>query len=71
MKRLYDFGYVNTFQVFKSIAAGKVRDENINFESHRTSLISEKVQAKQNPCYLQKFQAAIRCLAIKPTQQVS
>ena len=37
---LYDFGYANTFriqEVFKSIATGKVRDENINFESDRTS----------------------------------
>ena len=25
-----------------SIAAGKVRDENVNFESHRTSLMSQK-----------------------------
>ena len=29
-------------KVFKPIAAGKVRDENINFESDRTSLMSEK-----------------------------
>ena len=42
---LYDFGYANTFwnqKVFKPIAAGKVRDKNINFESHRTSLMSRK-----------------------------
>ena len=31
----------------KPIATGKVRDENINFESDRTSSISEKIQTKQ------------------------
>ena len=35
------------------IATGNVKDKNINFESDRTSLISEKIQT--NPCYLQKF----------------
>ena len=42
----YDFGYANTFRnqnVFKPIAAGKVREENINFESEKTSLMSEKM----------------------------
>ena len=61
-------GYTKTFQnqkVFKPIVTGKVRDENINFESNRTSLMSE------NPCSIRKFQAAIRYLAIIPTQQVS
>ena len=46
---LYDFGYANTFRnqkVFKPIAAGKVRDENINFESHRTSLMSREKKCK-------------------------
>ena len=61
----YDFGYANTFQsqkVFKPIATSKVRDENINFESDRTSSMSEKIK-QNNPCYLLKFQAAIRYLA--------
>ena len=43
-------GYTKTFQnqkVFKPIVTGKVRDENINFESNRTSLMSEKIQTKQ------------------------
>ena len=39
--RLHDFGYANSFQtqkVFKPIVAtGNVRDENINFESDKTS----------------------------------
>ena len=37
---LYDFGYVKTFRnqkVSKAIATGKVKDENIDFESNRTS----------------------------------
>ena len=48
---LYDFGYAKTFQnqkVFKPIAIGKVRNRNINFESNRTSLVSEKIQTKQS-----------------------
>ena len=48
---LYDFGYANTFRnqkVFKPIATGKVRDENINFESDRTSLMPKKIQTKQS-----------------------
>ena len=48
---LYDFGYVKTFRnqkVFKPIATGKVRDENRNFESNRTSSMSEKIQTKQS-----------------------
>ena len=39
---LYDFDYANTFRnqkVFKPIAAGNVRDKNVNFESDRTSLM--------------------------------
>ena len=70
---LHEFGYANTFRnqkVFKSTATGKVRDE-INFESDRTSSMSEKIQTKNNRCYLQDFQAASRYLAIKPTQEVS
>ena len=46
----YDLGYAKTFQnqkVFKAIATGQVRGENINFESNRTSLMLEKIQTKQ------------------------
>ena len=46
---LYDFGYAKTFRnqkVFKSIATGKVSDENINFESNRNSSMSGKIQIK-------------------------
>ena len=48
---LYDFVYAKTSRkqkVFKLIATGKVRDENINFESNRTSSVSEKTQTKQS-----------------------
>ena len=48
---LYDFGYANTFwiqNIFKPMATGKVRDENINFESDRTNSMSEKIQTKQS-----------------------
>ena len=65
--------YANTFRnkiAFKPIATVSVRDEYINSESDKTSLMSKKIQ-KNNPCNLQKFQAAIRYLAIKRTQQVS
>ena len=47
----YDFGYEKTFwkqNVFKPIATGKIRDENVNFESNRTSSMSEKIQTKQS-----------------------
>ena len=47
---LYDFGYGKTFRkqkVFKPTATSKIRDENINFESNRTSWMSEKIQKKQ------------------------
>ena len=47
--RLYDFGYAKTFQnqkLFKPIAIGKVRVENTNFESNRTSSMSGKIQTK-------------------------
>ena len=47
---LYGLVYSNTFQnqkVFKPIATGIVRDENINFELDRTSSTSEKIQTKQ------------------------
>ena len=46
---LYDFSYAKTFRnqkVFESIATGKVRNENINCESSRTSSMSEKIQRK-------------------------
>lgn len=71
---LYDFGYENTFWnqlVFKPIVTGSVRDKKINFELGRTSSMSRKMQKKNNPCDLQKFQAPIRYLTIKTTQQVS
>ena len=61
---LYDFGYAKTFRsqkVFKPITTGKLSDENINFESNRTSSMSEKYK-QSNSCYLQKFQATIRYL---------
>ena len=48
---LYDFGYAKTFRnqkVFKPIAVGRVRDENINLEPNRTSSMSEKIQTKQS-----------------------
>ena len=37
-----------TKKIFKPIATGKVSDENINFESDRTSSMSEKIQTKQS-----------------------
>ena len=49
-----DFGYAKTFRnqkVFKPVRdkeRGKVRDENINFESNRTSSMLEKMQTKQS-----------------------
>ena len=67
---LHGFSYTNTFQnqiSFKHIATGSVRDENKKFESHRC----RKKYKQNNPCNLQKFQAAIRYLAIKPTQQLN
>ena len=48
---LCDFSYANTFwiqNVFKPISTVKVRDENINFESDRTSSMSEKIQTIQS-----------------------
>ena len=48
---IYDFGYAKTFRKqkeFKPIATGRVRDKNINFESNRTSSMSEKIQTKQS-----------------------
>ena len=47
---LYDFGYANNFRnqkVFKPTATGKERDENVNFESDRTSSMLGKIQTKQ------------------------
>ena len=72
---LYDFGYPKAFRkqkVFKPIASGKVRDENINFESNRTSSMSEKIQTKlslQSPRVSSSHQIPNYC--ILPTQQVS
>ena len=43
--------YAKTFRnqkMFKSIATDRVRVENINFESNRTSSMSEKIQTKQS-----------------------
>ena len=34
--------------MFKPIATGKVSDENVNFESDRTSSMLEKIQTKQS-----------------------
>ena len=51
---LYDFGYDNIFgnqKVFKPISTGKVRDENIVFESDQC----RKQYKQNNTCYLQKF----------------
>ena len=51
---LYDFGYANIFgnqKVFKPISTGKVRDENIVFDSDQC----RKQYKQNNPCYLQKF----------------
>ena len=62
---IYPFYAFQNLKVFKPIATGKVRNENINFESNRTSSMSEKIQ--NNPCYLQKFEAASRYLGIIPT----
>ena len=75
---IYDFGYVNTFRnqiAFKPIRTGSVRDENMKFESNKTSSMKEKNTNKEifnlQICDLQKFQAAIRYLAIKPAKQVN
>ena len=43
---LCDFGYAKMFpkqKVFKPIATGRVRDENIDFESNRTNSMLEKI----------------------------
>ena len=48
---LCDFGYANTFGnqiASKPIATGSVRDENMNFDSDRTSSMSERKQRKQS-----------------------
>ena len=48
---LCDFGYVKTFRkqkVSEPIATGKVKDENIDFESNRTSSLLGKIQTKQS-----------------------
>ena len=49
----YDSGCAKNFHLHfckkfsKPITAGKVRDEKINFESDRTSLMSEKMQVSK------------------------
>ena len=68
---LYDFDYASTFwnqKIFKPIATGNVRDENIMFESDRTGSMSEKIKAEQSllsPKVLSRHQNVV----IKPTQQ--
>ena len=54
---LYDFGYGKTFRkqkVFKPTATSKIRYENINFESNRTSWMSEKIQKKKTTLTISK-----------------
>ena len=46
-----NFGYAKISRkqkVFKPIATDKVKDRNINFESNKTSLVSEIIQTKQS-----------------------
>ena len=43
--------------------------ENINFETDTGPMLKKFKQS--SPCYLQKFQTAIRFLTAKPTHQVS
>ena len=45
---------------FKPIATGSVRDENIIFESDRTSSVSEKIQTKQS----------LRCSKVSSSHQI-
>ena len=55
---LYDFGYANIFRnqkVPKPITTGKLRDENIIFESDRTSSILEKNINKKILAILKNF----------------
>ena len=61
---LYDFGYANTFRnqkVFKLIATSKVRYENINFESDRTSSMLEKIKTKQSLLYISSSHLILSC----------
>ena len=67
---IYPFYAFQNLKVFKPIATGKVRNENINFESDRASSMTVKIQTKQS-LLSSTFQAGIRYLAIKPTQQVA
>ena len=53
-----------------AIATGKVSNENINFESNRTSSMSEKIQAKQS-LLPSKVSSNHQILTIILTQQVS
>ena len=69
---LCDFNYTNTFRnqkVFKPIATGKARDENL--ESDRTCSMSEKIQTTILAIFKSFKQPLYRYLAIKKTQQVS
>ena len=51
------------------VYTGTLRDENINFKSIEP-VQCQKICKQNNPCNLQNFQATIRYLPIKPTQQV-
>ena len=45
------YGFDNTFwnqKVFKLIATGNIRDENIKFELDKTSSMSNKIKSKQS-----------------------
>ena len=55
-------------KVFKLIATGKVRGENLILSQIEPVQCWKKYE-QNNPCYLQKFPAVIRYLAIIPTQQ--
>ena len=56
-------------KVFKPIATGKARDENL--ESDRTSSMSEKTQITILAIFKSFKQPFYNYLAIKPTQQVN
>ena len=62
--------YADTFRiqkVLKPIAAVNVREENISFESDRTSATLENIQTNNSL----SSKVSSRYLGIKPTQQVS
>ena len=66
---LCDFDYPNTSRnqkVFKSIATGKARGENL--ESDKTSSMSEKIQTAVLAIFKSFKQSLYWYLAIKPTQ---